>query len=85
MDRSWVNYWIDFGLLASFLLAGITGIAKWPKLLPFFGISYSQVPIAFISNLHDWSGLVMVVLVIVHLILHWRWLVAMTKRIWVRK
>ena len=34
---------------------------------------------ANISLLHDWSGLIMGLLVIIHLALHWRWMVGVTK------
>ena len=32
-------------------------------------------------DLHDWVGVALVVVVILHLILHWRWIVYMTKRL----
>lgn len=32
-----------------------------------------------ISILHDWSGVVMAILVLAHLILNWDWIMSMTK------
>jgi len=38
-----------------------------------------------LSTIHDWSGIVMVLLVLVHLILHWDWIVCETKNIFSKK
>jgi len=75
-----INYWIDVGLLISFVLVFITGIVKWPSLVRNSGFIRS-LPLKSLSILHDWSGLIMGLLVIIHLILHWRWMVMMTKRL----
>lgn len=31
-------------------------------------------------NLHDWTAVALLVLVIIHLILHWKWITYMTKK-----
>jgi len=36
-------------------------------------------------NIHDWVAVALVVLVIVHLLLHWKWIVRMAKSIFHRK
>jgi cytochrome b subunit of formate dehydrogenase len=33
------------------------------------------------SDLHAWTGLVMIAGVMIHLLLHWRWIVCVTKRL----
>jgi len=35
-------------------------------------------------DLHNWVAVALVVIVVIHLILHWRWIVHMTKTIWRR-
>jgi cytochrome b subunit of formate dehydrogenase len=84
MNRSKLNYWVDIGLLITFLLSAITGIFKFPMWTNFFGFIFQIIPHRLLSKIHDWSGLVMVLLVLVHLIMHWRWIVAMTKNIFKR-
>lgn len=79
MNQAKVNYWIDVGLAVSFIVAFVTGIIKWPGLMVKLGINYASLPIAKLSTLHDRSGLVMGILVLVHIILHWKWIVCMTK------
>lgn len=80
MNRTKLNYWIDVGLAISFLISFITGLIKWPGAVNVIGVSvYRALNIRKISMLHDRSGLVMSILVIVHIVLHWKWIVAVTK------
>lgn len=75
MDRQKINYIIDILLLISFLVVAITGILK----LPILGLA-SILPIRNISSIHDLTGILVVVLVAIHVILHMKFLVLMTKR-----
>ncbi|MFH1684764.1 MAG: hypothetical protein ABH983_00505, partial [Candidatus Micrarchaeota archaeon] len=63
-----------------FFSSFVTGLLKWPGLTKLFGTSIYQL-VPNISTLHDWSGLIMGLLVLVHLILHWNWIVSVTKSI----
>lgn len=82
MNKTILNYWIDVGLAISFFICFITGLIKWPGLIKLIGVStYRTLSFSNISMLHDWSGLIMGLLVLVHLVLHWGWIVVMTKRI----
>ena len=80
MNRTKLNYWIDIGLAISFLISLITGLIKWPGLIKLIGTSaYKILYVKNISLLHDWSGLIMGMLVLTHLVLHWKWIVSFTK------
>ena len=80
MNKIKLNYWIDIGLAISFLICLITGLIKWPGLIKLIGTSaYKILYVKNISLLHDWSGLIMGILVLTHLILHWKWIIAVTK------
>ncbi len=68
MNQVKINYFLDLGLLAVFLSAGITGI------MLYFGISFRSI-----SNVHAWSGIALVVLVALHLALHLNWIICTTK------
>ncbi|MFH0875573.1 MAG: DUF4405 domain-containing protein [archaeon] len=76
---------VDVAILLAFLICAITGIVKWPGLVPFLGLSYRNLPMAGLSNLHDWSGLIMSFLAFTHVVLHWDWIVIMTKKIFSKK
>ena len=85
MDKLKLNYFVDVALAISFFACFITGLIKWPGLIKVIGTSaYRILHVRNISILHDWSGLVMGLLVLVHLVLHWKWMVAMTKNIFKR-
>ena len=79
--KLFAKYVVDIGLLISFLLVTITGILKFRSFLDFFGITidYATIPIKVFSKIHDWSGLAMAVLVLIHLILNWDWIICTTK------
>ena len=79
MDRRFLNYAIDIGLLVTFLLVFTTGLIKFPALTMSFNFVYQVIPHLTLNAIHDWSGLLMGILVLAHLAIHWRWLVEMTK------
>ncbi len=81
MNRTKLNYWIDIGLAISFFTCFITGLVKWPGLVKVIGVpAYKTLYVNGISLVHDWSGIIMGALILVHLVLHWRWIVAVTKK-----
>jgi cytochrome b561 len=81
MDKNFIKYLVDIGLLISFLGVSITGIIKFRSFLGFFGIApdYASLNTTLLRQIHDWTGIVMVALVLVHLILNWSWIVSVTK------
>ena len=86
MNKIIVNYWIDIGLAISFFICFITGLIKWPGLIKIVGVPiYKILSFGNISALHDWSGLIMGLLVLFHLALHWDWMVGVSKKIFVGK
>ncbi|MBU0536782.1 MAG: DUF4405 domain-containing protein [Nanoarchaeota archaeon] len=79
MNRNTLNYMIDIGLAITFLISSVTGIIKFKQIFRITGISYSSLPMYEISVLHDWSGIIMALLVLIHIVLHWSWIVCTTK------
>jgi len=80
MNRTKLNYWVDVGLAISFFTCFYTGLVKWPGLIKVIGVSaYKTLSFSNISRVHDMSGLIMGLLVIIHLALHWKWIVVVTK------
>jgi hypothetical protein len=78
-NKGILNYLIDCGLIITFFLSFITGIIKFPEWTRYFSNVYLLIPASTLSQIHDYSGLVMGLLVLSHLVLHRRWIVAMTK------
>lgn len=76
-----LNYFVDVGLAISFLLVALTGMFKFPALLKLTGL-LNNIPLyKLITFIHDWSGMVMSILVIMHIVLHWKWIIIMSKKL----
>ena len=78
MDRNVLNYLTDAGLIVTFAVCFVTGILKFRYLLSLMGIAYFDLPLSMLTDIHDWSGIAMGVLVALHIVLHWRWIVSTT-------
>lgn len=83
------NWWIDAGLFMSAVLASLSGI--YFLFLPVGGYQGGRNPwygveIIFTRQtwdlLHTWTGVAMIIIALVHLSLHWYWVVNMAKRLW---
>ena len=81
MQRNVLKWSVDILMLVFFLISAITGLFKFTLLMRVFGLTTVVLPLAWMSDLHDWSGLALVILVLAHLLLKRRWLAAMTKKI----
>jgi hypothetical protein len=81
VNRAKLNYWLDAAIGVAFLFSAISGLVF---MLPaglssgsgILGLSYQAWDI-----LHIWSSLAMITGVLMHLVLHWRWIISMTERI----
>ncbi len=82
------NWQINAVLLVSALLASLSGIY-----FMYFPEGYQggrnplyNVTILFTRQtwdlIHTWTGVAMVVIAIVHLVIHWRWIKSMSKKVW---
>jgi cytochrome b subunit of formate dehydrogenase len=80
MEPNYRNYVIDILILASLLICAITGILKWPGFIRTLGLGLTVLPMKQVTAIHDWSGLLMIVLIAVHFFIHLDWLAAMTKK-----
>ncbi len=89
INKAKINYIIDVIIGIGFLASAITGIVlllngsggyqggRNPRFVSeVFIISRSAW-----NSLHTWSSVIMVIGVFAHLVLHWKWIVNMTKRL----
>ena len=87
MNRNFVKYFVDIGMFLSFLAVAITGVLKFRSFLGFFGVEldYASMNMRLMSRVHDWTGILIVVFVLIHLILNWSWIVSTTKQLFCRE
>jgi len=57
-----------FLMLIAFLLSLTTGLIKFPQLQKYFIFIYNYISSSTISRIHDFSGLALIILIIIHLI-----------------
>lgn len=84
-----MNYVVDFLMTISFIVTAISGLilffflpsgVKQGSYQTFLGIIKGNW-----SVVHDWSGIVFIILGVLHFILHWNWIVSMTKNLFKKK
>ena len=81
MKRNMLLYIVDVLLFVFSNMVVISGVIKFPGLLTLLNIDPFSLPQAEITFLHDWIGIVLTVLTLVHIILNWRWIQAMSKKL----
>lgn len=64
---------IIFSMLLSFLTVGISGVVRVPNIRRYFTFVYNFIPASNLAFIHDWSGVALVFLIIIHLILKREW------------
>jgi preprotein translocase subunit SecY len=81
------NWLVDASLFSSAVVAMLSGI--YFLFLPIGGYQGGRNPTYNLTilfsrhtwdDLHTWSGILMMIIVAVHLSLHWQWVVSMTRR-----
>jgi len=76
IKKPMIKYIIDVSMGISFLLCFITGLMKWP------GKAVGKTsPSQMVTYIHDYSGLILGLIVLIHLIINWKWIISMTNKI----
>lgn len=81
MDSKKIVWLVDLAMGITFLTCFITGLLKFTLLLRLTGLSGVILPSAFISDIHDRSGILLGLLVFLHLYLNRQWIITMTRKI----
>ena len=87
MKKSTVNYIIDIVIGLGFLVSAITGIFLFFNTSGGYqgGRNEQYFIRALWMDIHTWSSIIMTVGVTAHLILHWNWMVCMTRKLFSQK
>lgn len=60
----------NFCMIVIFLALATTGLVKFPALKNFFNFIFLYIPASTISRIHDFSGIALILLIIIHLFLN---------------
>jgi hypothetical protein len=75
-----VKWCVDLLMGMVFLISLITGFFKFTLLVRTFGLTDVVLPVALMSDIHDWAGVSLCFLVAVHLFLNRAWIISMTRK-----
>jgi len=81
MRRNVLLYIVDVFLFIFSLIVVVSGVIKFPGLLTLLKIDPFYIPQSEITFLHDWIGIALTALTIVHIFLNWKWILAMSKKL----
>jgi hypothetical protein len=76
MRKAMRNYWLDVVMALLALGVGISALLLWVVLPQ----GYFATRLLWIQ-IHKWTGLGLSIAALLHVVLHWSWLVRMTKRV----
>lgn len=84
-----INFSLDAVLFSAFIVTGISGLVSW-LILPGGGFQGGRNPFHNATlygltrhqwtDIHLWVSLVMMGIIAIHLVLHWRWIVCTARR-----
>ena len=77
------NYILDWILFVLFVMATFTGVVISEAALPALGIQMTIDP--FWSSMHDLSANLLMVIIGIHLAMHWKWIVTNVKKYFLRR
>lgn len=83
--RGWQKNLLISAMLICFIVLAFTGILKFREILRYLHIPYDKLPNYQISTIHDWSGLILIILILLHLILQRSWFAYIIKKINLKK
>lgn len=85
MKRNKINYWINLLMLLAFLVTSISGIIIWLRIEYFYCQNIIGLTKFQLREIHLWGSLLLLILVSLHLLIHWDWMVRMTKNMIFKK
>ncbi len=80
MKKSEFNFFIDIGMGLTFFISFITGVLKFKESLLIFARIGIYLPTFWLNFIHDRIGILMGIFVLIHIILHFKWIIAMAKK-----
>ena len=81
IKKNTVNYIINWMAFLLGLTTLVTGILRFSNVLAFIVINIGPVDVNIMNFIHRWTGLAAGVIILVHLVLHWRWVARTTKNL----
>ena len=86
MNTTKINYFVDLIAFISFFVTAVTGILIFVFLPPGEGRGGVHSTLLGYGRhdwgaIHDWAGIIMIIAAIIHIVLHWDWIICATKNL----
>jgi len=81
ISKNTINYILNWIAFILGLITLITGIIRFSNILAFIVINIGPINVQLMNIIHRWSGLIAGLIILVHLILHWRWVFRTTRNL----
>lgn len=81
MNKQVVRWCVDLAMGIVFLFSFVTGVVKFMILMRVPDLVDIVLPLALMSDIHDWAGITLCLLVLLHLFLNRAWILSMTRKI----
>lgn len=80
------NYLVDTLIGIAFLVAGLSALvflvpSTWIDFSTSTNPTFLWLDFGIWQTLHKWGGVAMIIGVVIHQLLHWNWIVSMTKKV----
>ena len=92
MSKAKINYWVDLVIGIAFVLSALSGMVLFFAPSGYQGgrnVYYGQQVLLLTTHtwdtIHTWGSIAMIAGVGAHLMLHWDWMICMTRRMLTRK
>ncbi|MCQ1537592.1 DUF4405 domain-containing protein [Methanocalculus taiwanensis] len=79
-DMQLIRWCVDFGMAVLFFVTFVTGLFKWTLLMRTLGLTDLVMPIALMSDIHDWGGFLLGFMVALHLYMNRAWIFSTTRK-----
>jgi hypothetical protein len=76
-----IKWGVDVFMGITLLCCAVTGIFKFTPFMRASGLTGLVLPLALMSDIHDWTGIILCFLVAIHLFLNRAWILSMTKKV----
>ena len=84
MVKAELRYLVDMASLTTFIINAISGYILW-FILPPGGFRFLGIDRFDWKTIHDYSGLIFTIAIIIHFIVNIKWIIQMTKKIFMKQ
>jgi hypothetical membrane protein len=79
VNKNKINYILNWLAFLGGLAVLVTGIMRFSNVLTFIVINIGPLDTNMLNAVHRWMGVATAAVILVHIILHWRWVVRVSK------